>query len=854
MQETSPPRPCDAVPDHPGGAAIRRWFATRGWTPRPFQQRAWSAFLAGESGLIHVPTGAGKTYAGVLGAVAELHAEGGPPPPGSILLVTPLRATSRDTELSLRHAIEALLPGGSVGSRTGDTSTAERARQRERLPTLLVTTPESLTLLLAAPQVRERFEHLRLVVLDEWHELCASKRGVQVELALARLRRVAPRLRTWALSATLADTKVAAQAAVGVGGPVTVIDEDLPRPVLVEGLLPPPGERIPWAGHLGLAMLEPLLDRLDPAVSTLLFTNTRSQAERWFAAILAARPQWAERLALHHGSVDLEIRERIEAGVKAGAITLVVCTSSLDLGVDFAPVERVVQIGSPKGIARLLQRAGRSGHRPDAACSVLCVPTHALELVEIAAAREAIRRGEIEVRPSLHNPLDCLIQHLVTIGLGGGFEAEALFEEVRTAWCYRDLERDAFEWCLDLATRGGATLGAYPQHHRLRLESGRHRVVDRRIAAEHRLNIGTITTDPTLSVQLQHGPRLGSIEESFIGRLRPGDGFLFAGRMLELVRLREMTALVRPATRPPATTPLWAGSRFPLSTALAHAVRRTLDEARQGRFGSPELEAARGALDEQARRSRIPAADSILAETLATRGGSHLFLYPFEGRLVHEGLAVLLALRMGRREAGAFALSFNDYGIEWWSEEPYGFAAHLTPALFSTESLLEDLLEAVNLGELSRRQFREIARVAGLVHQKRLGGESAPRQVQAGASLLYEVFSQFDPGNLLLRQSRDEVLDRQCEGDRLARTLERLARGPIEVVEIAAPGPLALPLIADRLGTTLSTESVLEQLRAMGVEAPQEKIGRGERSPAEAAAEAPPVRTSRSGRSRRLRR
>ncbi len=804
---------------------VRAWFASRGWKPHAFQEHAWQAQCRGESGLVHVPTGAGKTFAAFLPALGELAVT---PSKGlAVLLVTPLRAVSRDTEKALREAAEAIAPEVEVGSRTGDTSAGERARQRTRLPQVLVTTPESLTLMLASADAATRFSSLRTVIVDEWHELLASKRGVQVELALARLRRFSPGLRTWALSATLSNVEEAAQAAVGVGARATVVRDELPRPIVVDSIRPDEAIRLPWAGHLGLSMLEPLLERLDPSVPTLLFTNTRSQAELWFAAILKARPQWAERLALHHGSIDLETRERIEAAVKEGSITLVVCTSSLDLGVDFTPVEQVFQIGSPKGVARLIQRAGRSAHRPGATCRVVCVPTHAMELVEIAAAREAIERREIEVRPMLQAPLDCLVQHLVTIGLGGGFDADGLFDEVRTAWCYRDLSRGAFDWCLELAARGGATLGAYPKHHRLVERAGRYAVEDRRIAALHRLNIGTIAADPTISVRLQNGPRLGGIEERFIGRLRPGERFLFAGRHLELVRIRELVATVRPARATTNATPHWAGSRFPLSTALAAAVRRTLDAARRGVPPDvPEMASAAAILAAQAERSRIPAAGSILAEVFHAHRhggvGSHLFLHPFEGRLVHEGLSVLLGLRFGRRRRGSFAVSFNDYGVEWWSEEPYPFETMLEGAevarLFSRNRLVDDLVEAVNLGELSRRQFRDIARVAGLVQQRTLGGESSARQLQAGASLIYEVFSQFDPGNLLLEQSRREVLDRQCEGERLARTLARLEAGPIELVELEAPGPLAVPLIADRLGTTLSTESVTEQLAAMGVQ------------------------------------
>lgn len=806
-----------------GESVLAAFFANRGWTPYDFQREAWRAYAEGRSGLITVPTGAGKTYAAFGGPLEELAREG-PSPRGAVdslrvLYITPLRAVSRDIELALEAPVEAMALPIAVGSRTGDTLERERARQRKRLPEVLVTTPESLTLLLTGERARETFAGLRAVIVDEWHELMASKRGVQVELGLARLRRMAPDLRTWGLSATLARPEAAARQLVGTEAVPTLVRAGMERPIEVESLLPTAIERFPWSGHLGLAMLTPLLAWLNPEIPTLLFTNTRSQAERWFAEILKAKPEWAERLALHHGSIDRALRERIEAGVKRGDLTLVVCTSSLDLGVDFSPVERVVQIGSPKGIARLIQRAGRSGHRPGATCRVLCVPAHALELVEIAAARQAVARLEIEERPGLSAPLDCLVQHLVTCAIGGGFDADALYDEVRTATSFATLTRADFDWCLALVLRGGQSLAAYPQFHRLSESQGRFHVRDRRIAQLHRLNVGTITADATVALRLVKGRAIGSIEEDFAARLRPGEVFLFAGRMLEFVRLRDLTAFVRPAKTRTTFTPHWNGSRFPLSTALSYAVRRILDDARLGACDEPEMAAARPLLEAQAARSALPRRDEVLVESVRTEEGSHLFLYPFEGRLVHEGLAALAALRLGRIEPATFAISINDYGFELLSRGEHEFVDHLGPELFSATRLVDDLLESVQLGELALRQFREIARVSGLIVQRHVGGERSSRQLQAGTSLLWQVLREFEPENLLLRQADREVLDRQFEENRLLRTLERLARGPLRIVRCPAPGPLALPLIADRLGTTLSTETLHDRLARL-TEAP----------------------------------
>jgi len=802
---------------------LRAFFAAQGWAPYPYQEETWRAYAEGRSGLLTVPTGAGKTYAAYGGPLAELVREG-PAPKGAmsslrVLYITPLRAVSRDIEKALRLPVEALELPFTVGSRTGDTGSSERARQRKRLPEVLVTTPESLSLLLTNEHPEELFASLRCVIVDEWHELMASKRGVQVELGLARLRRLAPTMRTWALSATIARPEAAARIAVGPANEASVIRAEIDRPIIVESLLPKSIERFPWSGHLGLAMLDPLLAWLDPAVSTLLFTNTRSQAERWFAEILRRRPEWAERLALHHGSIDREVREEIEARVKAGRLSLVVCTSSLDLGVDFSPVERVVQIGSPKGIARLMQRAGRSGHRPGASCRVLCVPTHAMELVEIAAARTAVARCEIEERPGVLRPLDCLVQHLVTIGLGGGFVAEDLFAEVRTTAAFAEITRQEFDWCLDLVTHGGEALRAYQQFRRLSLgEDGRYTVTNKMIAQLHRMNVGTIAADATIAVRWVRGGRLGSIEENFIARLHPGDSFLFAGRALEFVRMRDLAAQVRPARQHTPFTPRWDGSRFPMSTALAGAMRRVLHDAAEGRLDEPEMVAAAPILQAQRELSRIPRLGEILVETTVTNEGHHLFLYPFEGRLVHEGLAVLLALRLGRVAPATFSLAINDYGLELLTERTTPYVQYLDHERFAGERLVDDLLESVNLGELGLRQFREIARVAGLIVQRYPGAERTGRQLQASASLLWQVLCEFDPANLLVGQARREVMDRQFEESRLARTLRRLREERLVHVVTPTPGPLALPLIADRIGGShLSTESLLDRLAAFRV-------------------------------------
>jgi ATP-dependent Lhr-like helicase len=792
---------------------LRGWFLERGWTPYPFQEQAWAAYGRGESGLLHVPTGAGKTYAAYIGPLAEV-AEGGRQGL-QILYVTPLRAVSRDIELALRVPLEVLDTNITVESRTGDTSSSVRQRQRERLPEVLITTPESLSLLLANERSVELFADLRSIIVDEWHELLSTKRGTQLELALARLRRFAPGVRTWALSATLANLDAAARAVVGTHGKPSLLSADIERPVEVSTLLPDRVDSFPWAGHLGFSMLEKVGAWLDPAKSTLLFTNTRSQAERWYEGLRFARPEWEGLIALHHGSIDREERERVERGLKDGNVRIVVCTSSLDLGVDFGPVERVVQVGSPKGIARSLQRAGRSGHRPGETCHLLFVPTHALELVEMAAAREALQRGEVEPRVPLRKPLDVLAQHLVTCAMGGGFTREALRAEVREAASYQDLTDEEFEWTLALVREGSPTLRAYPEFRRVVEHEGRFIVADARIARLHKLNIGTISSDATVQLRYWSGGRIGSVEESYVSRLRPGDTFLFAGKRLEFSRLKDMTAYVKPAKSKAAQTPRWYGSRLPLSGSLAAAMRRTLHAARHGDVTAEELAAAWPVLEAQSRLSRIPAAGTCLAETCETREGHHLFLYPFEGRLVHEGLAALLALRFTRLRKATFSLSVNDYGIEFLTPDAFPFEEALSPALFTRDRLVQDILESVNLSELARRQFRDIARVAGLVLPGLPGARKSTRQVQASASLLYDIFLKYDPDNLLLVQARREVLEQHFEQSRLASTLERLERSSLELIPVRRPTPLGIPLVVERISASLSNESLLERVERL---------------------------------------
>ena len=807
-------------------APVEAWFARKGWTPMPFQRQCWRAYLEGHSGLLQVPTGSGKTYAAVMGPIAELLAQQGGAGIG-LLILTPLRALSRDLALAIREPIEAMGWPLRVGLRNGDTPSAERNRQLKAPPEILITTPESLALLLSGPHAERLFGGLRAVVIDEWHELLGSKRGSQAELCLGWLRRLRPQLRTWAISATIGNLEEAARAAVGTVREPAIISAALERTTRICSLLPVAIDGFPWAGHLGLRMHEVLVGALDPGISTLLFTNTRNQAERWFQCLRWACPEMEGALALHHSAIDRAEREAIEAGVKEGSIRWVVCTSSLDLGVDFQPVERVVQIGSAKNLARLLQRSGRSAHRPGGCSEVLFLPTNALELLEVSAMRRGLAAGLVEHRTPPQAPLDVLLQHLTGLACGPGFEPEQEWHTVRGCWSYRDLSRDDWDWSLRFLENGGDCLGAYPRFRKLEREPAegtlfRYRVKEPAIARLHRLQIGTITADRAVTVRYVRGAVLGHVEEMFVSRLKPGDTFFFAGRGLEFVRLREMTAQVKASSKKSSTVPAWAGGQLALSDLLSHHLRQEVSRSAAGQLDSPELRALAPLLDRQRDLSRIPGPGELLVEVCRSREGSHLYAYPFEGRFVHEGIGFLWAWRLARHQRGTITVSVNDYGFELLAPRGYPFAELFEEhgeALLAGEDLLEDLAMAINLSELCRRRFRAIAQVAGLVNNGYPGKGKSGGQLQISAALLFDVFSRHEPGNRLLAQARAEVLREQLEVERIAAALERLRAATVVLELTPRPGPLAFPLLAERLNNRMSNESVLERLARLRADA-----------------------------------
>lgn len=843
--------------------ALESWFLGRGWKPFKYQKDVWKAIAAGESGLLHATTGAGKTYAVWLGALMAFSAVAQSKcaqaaikniaqetqqksPPLTVLWITPMRALAADTLRALQQPLDYLkgqvvdddgvihtvAPGfaWTAGARSGDTASTERSAQNKRLPTVLVTTPESLSVMLSRADACEVLGSVKMVVVDEWHELLGNKRGVQVQLALARLHRWSPTLCVWGMSATLGNLDAAMQTLLGNDGG-TLIRGAVPKKLIIDTLLPPRAERFPWGGHLGLTMLPQVIEEIDKSTTTLVFTNTRSQSEIWYQALIAARPDWAGVVALHHGSLDRAVREWVEAGLKSGELKAVVCTSSLDLGVDFLPVERVLQIGSPKGVARLLQRAGRSGHAPGRPSRITLVPTHSLEMVEGAAARAAIAAGHIEARSSPQQPLDVLVQHLVTVALGGGFKADDLLAEVRSTAAYAALSDSNWEWALNFVRQGGASLAAYPDYQRaVPDDEGIWRVPDARLARRHRMNIGTIVSDASMAVQYMGGSKIGTVEESFAARMKPGDCFLFGGRLLELVRIHDMTAWVRRASGKRPAVPRWNGGRMPLSTTLADAVVQQLACANAGNYDTPELQCVRPLLELQQKWSALPTPQTLLAEVLKTREGTHLFLYPFAGRHVHLGLANLIAWRVAQHAPRTFSIAVNDYGFELLSATEVDWATLLPQVLKAGHdadaqqaiahddaqaALLHEVLASLNASELAQRRFREIARVAGLIFQGYPGEKRSSKQLQASSSLFYEVFRKYDPANQLLLQAEQELLAQELEIGRLRASLARIATQQLVVKTLARPTPFSFPLMVERFREKLSNESVADRIARM---------------------------------------
>lgn len=806
--------------------------------PFLFQQQAWEAISEGKSGLVNAPTGCGKTFSVFLGVVIDFinrHPENYRQKKNNglqLLWITPLRALAKDIGRAMQEAIDGLGMNWQVGIRNGDTDTNERARQKRQMPEVLIITPESLHLLITQKGYPNYFTTLRTVAVDEWHELMGSKRGVQVELAISRLRGLREfiqksdpaswvPLSIWGISATIGnldeakDVLLSQETSNGI-----IIRAKVRKGVEILSVMPDEIEKYPWAGHLGIKLIQKVLPIIEANKTTLIFINTRGMSEVWYQSLLNVAPELAGAIALHHGSIDRELRDWVEENLHTGKLKAVVCTASLDLGVDFRPVDTVIQVGSPKGVARFLQRAGRSGHRPDETSKIYFLPTHSLELLEAAALKSAVAEQLIESRPPQIRCFDVLVQYLCTLAVGEGFVPDEIFEEVRQCYCYQDITKDEWQQVIHHIQEGGVALQQYNDYRKVEWVDGRFKMTSRKLAMRHRLHIGTIVSDSMLKVKFMTGGFVGVIEEYFISRLEPGETFTLAGRTLELVMIKDMTVLVKKSNKKKSIVPSWNGGRMPLSTNLGRMLRETLNHAHHiGRKELPvEVELLKPLFDLQAELSHVPSNNELLVEQIETEDGHHLFVYPFEGRLVHEAMAAILAWRISQVTPITFSLAMNDYGFELLSDQAIPLDDSNVYNLFSPNNLLADIQRSVNATEMAKRKFRDIAVIGGLVFQGLPGQHKKARHLQASASLLFNVFSEYDPDNLLLRQAYQEVFDQQMEEARLRDMLQRISESRIIITWPKRLTPFCFPIKVDSLREDLSSEKLEDRVRRMILE------------------------------------
>lgn len=803
------------------------WFKEQNWKPFPFQKATWKAFLQGKHGLLNAPTGSGKTYALwfpiVLNYIKQnpdyknKHKKG-----LKAVWITPLRALSQEIRQSAERVVTDLGTQMTVGIRSGDTSTKARAQQKKQMPDLLITTPESLQLLLATKGYDKIFKDCTSIVVDEWHEILGTKRGVQMELALSRLKTVSKHLRIWGISATIGNMEQAREVLLGPQSKAlensVMIKANINKKITVKSIIPNKMETFPWRGHLGLHLLEYVIPIINNSKTTLLFTNTRSQCEIWFQKILEKHPELAGEMAMHHGSINKETRVWVENAIRNETLKAVVCTSSLDLGVDFAPVETVVQIGGPKGVARFLQRAGRSGHRPGKESVIYFLPTHAIELIEASALQKAVKQNTVEDRIPYLNSYDVLLQYLTTLAISDGFYPKEIFREVSDTFCYQALSEENWQWLLNFLVMGSQSLQSYDEYKKVEVEEdGKFKVNNRGVAMRHRFQIGTIVGDVNLTVKYQKGGYIGTIEEYFVSKLNKGDVFTFAGRNLEFIRIKDMQVHVRNSKKKTSKVSSWMGSRLTLSAQMSELLRKELYSSGEAiEKQSIEIQSLAHIFERQRRESIVPQPSEFLIETFKSRDGFHAVFYPFEGRFVHEAMGSLLGYRISLLSPITFSLAFNDYGFELLSDKPIDMQQVLDNNLFTTDFLLDDLQKSLNATEMARRKFRDIAIISGMVFTGYPNKGIKMKHLQSNSQLLFEVFRDYEPDNLLFQQAFTETFEHQLEEGRLRLSLERIATQNIMWKQCEKATPFAFPLITDRLSREkLSSEKLEDRIKRM---------------------------------------
>ncbi|MGY6523301.1 MAG: ligase-associated DNA damage response DEXH box helicase [Mongoliitalea sp.] len=799
------------------------YFENKGWKPFDFQTQTWKDFLAGKSGILNAPTGSGKTFALWFPPILDYirkHPDNWQKPKKmgiQVIWITPLRALAQDIHHAMQEVCDSIGLPWKVAVRNGDTDTKTRNQQKRNPPQCLVTTPETLQILLAQKENASIFQEVKCIIVDEWHELMGNKRGVQVQLALAYIQSILQKdIQLWGISATIGNLEEANRILLGIHAPIHIVKADIHKEIAVHTVYPDELEKYPWSGHLGLKLLDKIIPIIEHHNSLLLFTNTRAQTEIWYQKIMEARPDWAGWVAMHHGSLDMAVRTWVEEALHQNKLKLVVCTSSLDLGVDFRPVDAVIQIGSPKGVARFMQRAGRAGHQPGLPSEIYFVPTNSLELIEAAALRFAMETGDME---SIHCPTgtyDVLIQFLITLAVGDGFYPEPTYHLVKNTYTFQDLQPDEFKWMLHFITEGGESLRGYEEFSKVEIEEdGRYKVHDKRTAMRHRLSMGTIVSDPMYKVRFKNGTFLGMVEEYFISRLKPGDRFFFAGRTLEFIAIRDLSAIVTQSTKKTSNIPSYMGGRISLTSKLSTKMREILENASKGSYYSEEVKYLAPLLDLQQRLSMIPDSHTFLIEKCISRDGHHVFFYPFEGRMVHEVLGALVAYRISLNYPITFSIGMNDYGFELLSDEVIPIEDILAEDLFSEQNFMDDIQSCINESDMAKRKFRDVATISGIIFQGFPGKPTKLKHLQSNSSLIYSVFEDYDPDNLLLKQSRREALEMQMDKDSVLNAIQKINKQQIVLKYPGQFTPFSFPILVDRLRASLSSESLEDRIAKM---------------------------------------
>ena len=807
--------PADLLPPR-----FQAWFARRGWSPRAHQLEMVAKGRAGRDALLIAPTGGGKTLAGFLPSLIEIAERPPANTPRGLhtLYISPLKALAVDVERNLNAPILEMGLPIVAESRTGDTGVARRQRQRVKPPDILLTTPEQLALLCAWEGARTYFEDLRCVVLDEIHTLHASKRGDLLALDLARLQQLAPNMRRVGLSATVDDPEVV-KAWMAHHSPTSVGDS--PGVDLVRG---PPGAepvvdlllsegRVPWAGHTAQHAMAEVYDAIKRARIALVFVNTRFQAEFAFQELWRLNDD-ALPIALHHGSLAAEQRRKVEAAMARGELRAVVCTSTLDLGIDWGDVDLVIQLASPKGASRMVQRIGRANHRLDEPSRALFVPANRFEMLECQAAREAIAENRLDGDPPRIGALDVLAQHVMGCAVSEPFDMLALYEEVRSAGPYRDLSWEDFEAVVDFVSTGGYALKTYDRFRRIvRLPDGRWKVRDLNVAQRHRLNVGAIVSPAMLAVRMamrgnRGGRKIGEVEEGMLEMLDPGDTFVFAGQIWELVAVTNLDVLVRPANHKDPKMPSWGGSKFALSTYLAKRVRQLMFDETHWSVLPGDV---REWLEMQKDRSLIVGEDEMLLETFPRGKRNFMVIYPFEGRLAHTTLAMLLTRRLERAGVGPLGFVCNDYAMAIWALKPMDGLDF--DELFAEDMLGDDLEAWLQESFMMKRAFKGCAIIAGLI-ERRFPGEQQKtgRQITFSTDLIYDVLRKHEPDHLLLRCARADAATGLIDVARLGDMLARI-RGRIRHAALDHLSPFSVPILLE-IGKERSPGDAAEMILA----------------------------------------